>query len=75
MAKIVCVECRIGPLNGRALYRKGGTLFGSTMQRYKGKGPLYCARCAPDMIKARIMVSTVCDEYTRWLASASSGDY
>jgi hypothetical protein len=67
MNKIVCSECASGPFDGRALYRDKGALFYQGWGR--GKGPLYCAACAPDKIKRAIVASARIDRETKALAA------
>ena len=66
--KIICDDCGIGPLIGRALFRDKGAVFhnGKSMT---AKGPLFCAACAPAKIKKAILACVRIDPETKALAS------
>ena len=65
---ITCIECGLGPFDCRALFRDKGALFhgGNSL---KGKGPLFCAYCAPEKIKRAIVASARIDPETKSLAA------
>jgi hypothetical protein len=65
---IICNNCARGPLDGRALFRDKGALFhnGNSL---KGKGPLFCAACAPAKIKRAIADCVRLDPRTKELAA------
>ena len=65
---IICNKCACGPLDGRALFRDKGALFhnGNSL---KGKGPLFCAACAPAKIKRAIADCVRLDPHTKGLAA------
>ena len=65
---IVCSKCRVGPCDGRALFRDKGALFHSG-RSIKGVGPLFCAACAPLKIKLAIKASYRLDSETKRLAA------
>lgn len=65
---IICIECGLGPLACRALFRDKGALFHSG-KSIKGAGPLFCAACAPEKIKRAIVASARIDPETKSLAA------
>jgi hypothetical protein len=65
---IICIKCQCGPFEGRALFRDKGALFHNGISK-RGKGPLFCAACAPAKIKAAIVASLRLDPATKELAS------
>jgi hypothetical protein len=65
---ITCSKCQCGPFHGRSLFRDKGALFHSGVST-KGKGPLFCAACAPAKIKQAIVASFRLDPETKALAA------
>jgi hypothetical protein len=65
---IICSECGVSPLWGRALFRDKGALFHGG-KSIKGVGPLFCAACAPAKIKRAIADSVRLDPETKELAA------
>jgi hypothetical protein len=65
--KIVCCECGASPLDIFCLFRAHGALFNKG-KGAKGRGPLFCAACAPDKIRAAIASNCRIDPETKNLA-------
>jgi hypothetical protein len=64
----ICRECGLGPFDCRSLFRDNGALFHNGVST-KGKGPLFCAECAPMKIKRAIVASVRIDPETKSLAA------
>ena len=65
--KLICKICGVSPADGFALFRDNGALF--YRDRWgKGKGPLFCAACAPSRVKRAILMNVRIDPETKGLA-------